>query len=134
MAPDGSGVRHLAWGYDPSWSLDGARLAFRAGTPSSFGHTVVEVVSASGGQSHRVVRTGPSPLTARRPTWSPDGTEIAFATYRGIMTVNADDAKQPTAGDTPRSATRRQLSTLQPAPTHDRLSLNAAPILRASSP
>src|SRR5439155_26981102 len=37
--------------------------------------------------------------------------------------MNADDAKQTTAGDTPRSATRRQLSTLQPAPIHDRLSL-----------
>jgi transposase InsO family protein len=37
-----------------------------------------------------------------------------------------------TAGDTPRSATRRQLSTLQPAPAHDRLSLTAAPMSRAS--
>ena len=42
--------------------------------------------------------------------------------------MNADDAKQTTAGDTPRSATRRQLSTLQPAPTNERLSLNAAPM------
>ena len=33
--------------------------------------------------------------------------------------MNADDAKQTTAGDTPRSATRRQLSTLQPPPTHE---------------
>ena len=35
-------------------------------------------------------------------------------------------------GDTPRSATRRQLSTLQPAPIHDRLSLTAAPMSRPS--
>jgi hypothetical protein len=30
-----------------------------------------------------------------------------------------------TAADTPRSATRRQLPTLQPSPIHDRLSLTA---------
>src|SRR6266540_3544979 len=37
-----------------------------------------------------------------------------------------------TGGDTPCSASRRQLSRLQPAPTHERLSLTAAPISRAS--
>jgi hypothetical protein len=37
-----------------------------------------------------------------------------------------------TASDTPRSATRRQLSTLQSAPIHDRLSLTSAPMSRAS--
>ena len=41
-------------------------------------------------------------------------------------------ADYTTAGDTPRSATRRQLSTLQAAPIHDRLSLTAAPMSRAS--
>ncbi|MCW2651420.1 MAG: hypothetical protein JWR32_2396 [Mycobacterium sp.] len=38
----------------------------------------------------------------------------------------------PLVVDTPRSATRRQLSTLLPAPIHDRLSLSAAPMSRAS--
>jgi hypothetical protein len=42
------------------------------------------------------------------------------------------EADYTTAGDTPRSATRRQRSTLQPAPTHDRLSLNEASMSRAS--
>src|SRR5215472_11087083 len=37
-----------------------------------------------------------------------------------------------TAGDTSRSATRRQLSTLRPTPIHDPLSLTAAPMSRAS--
>jgi Tol biopolymer transport system component len=88
VAPDGSRVRHLAWGFNPSWSPDGTLIAFRAGTPSDFGHTVIEVVGPGGGRPRPVVRTGPSPGEAGRPAWSPDGRRIAFATYRGVMIVD----------------------------------------------
>jgi TolB protein len=90
MNADGSHVVHVGRGYDPSWSPDGTRLAFRAGEPNSRSRvTEIDVIDPSGGGLVRhSVRQG-SPSTAGRPTWSADGRTIAFATYDGIDAVRA---------------------------------------------
>src|SRR5215472_16415014 len=76
--------------------------------------------------------------TATAP--SPRATSAACATSASAPpTLTAWSASSwPAPADynyrrrTPRSATKRQLSTLRPAPIHDRLSLTAAPMSRAS--
>ena len=111
-APDGSGGTVLAdtreAEYLPTWSPDGTRIAFtRDSTPDRQGDNAEElwVMDADGSDQERL-SDGYDPPHYRsvnsRPTWSPDGTRIAFATrvespeggvrlYHGeIRAVNAD--------------------------------------------
>jgi hypothetical protein len=75
---DGSGIRVLISGGDPSWSPDGRRLA------------VVQsgriVVARRNGRSPRAITTGPGD---GRPSWSPDGARIAFVRDGTISVVAA---------------------------------------------
>jgi TolB protein len=64
--------------FSPTWSPDGARLAFEVGNPDD-GRSGIYVVDRDGSHLTRVTRPG---LNAEEPTWSPDGEWIAFVAWR----------------------------------------------------
>lgn len=84
--PDGSGARQLTrkpeiggfGDWDPAWSPDGRRLAYRESEKG------VYVVDAAGG-SPALVAGG-----AAWPSWSPDGAELAVAAEDGVAIVASD--------------------------------------------
>jgi TolB protein len=78
---EGSGVRRLAQGQDPSWSWDGRWIAFTRGGSPRHGPTGIYVMDADG-ENLRYVGPGIN------PAWSSDG-RIVFNTNR--WSVNPDD-------------------------------------------
>lgn len=93
--------------YMPTWSPDGARLAFAS---SRTGDHDVYVVNADG-TGLRQLTADPSPATHRdyAPAWSPDGSRIAFTSDRDgtmqlwTMRPDGSDPRQVTAGATTRA-------------------------------
>jgi Tol biopolymer transport system component len=96
IEPDGTGLtkmidRHVSGqegGLQMTWSHDGTKLAFTDYRPN--GSTGLFVMDAEGG----AVDISPSLQLADSPTWSPDGSELAFGgccdDYYDIYVVNAD--------------------------------------------
>jgi hypothetical protein len=98
--PDGTGVRRLTEGnYDyrePAWSRDGTKVAFATDRPTG---TLRPPLVDAALQSYNIwsmdVKTGALKLWADtataeegEPTWSPDGTEIAYVVANRIEAVN----------------------------------------------
>jgi TolB protein len=79
---DGTGLRRLttdpAHDFDPSWSPDGRRIAFRSDRD---GNNEIYVMDADG--SHQTNLTKTPDEDEWGPAWSPDGTGIAFNSSRG---------------------------------------------------
>jgi len=80
-APEGESV---FWQIDPAWSPDATKIAF---VSARTGEAHVYVMSADG--------TGTSQLTSGKasdthPTWSPDGSSMAFARSGDIYVMKAD--------------------------------------------
>jgi Tol biopolymer transport system component len=67
-----------AGGTDPSWSPDGALIAFATSRDGNF-----EIYTLNVG-SHKVERLTQTEANEAEPTWSPDGTQILYA--RGYVT------------------------------------------------
>ena len=98
MNADGSGVTRIVGDafarspYDdhvhgPTYSPDGKHIAFvRTNYEEPW---QIYVVSPDGSSPHRVIDGNFIP-TQDEPSWSPDGSMLAFQTYFGIATVNAD--------------------------------------------
>ena len=96
---DGTGLRNLtnhpARDFQPAWSPDGSRMAFLSNRD---GRPEVYVMNADGTAPVRLTVNAQSsegtPRWNPSPTWSPDGTKIAFASDRDgdqeIYVVNAD--------------------------------------------
>ena len=91
---DGSGLQTIRAGIGPAWSSDGARLAYECAPE-------ICVVNADG--------TGFAQLTVNpagnyHPTWSPDGTKVAFALTRAgvvdlyVMAANGSGVVRLTQG------------------------------------
>lgn len=80
MDADGTGRTRLTndpgEDFDPVWSPDGRRVAFRSHRD---GNEEVYVMNADGSEQRNLSR---SPTSDYSPAWSPDGTRIAFATDR----------------------------------------------------
>ena len=109
--------RGFDWG--PKWSPDGSRLAFAsdfvngevqevllfdegptsATSQEITGHQGIVVMAADGSDAERITN---SPSTDSSPSWSPDGTRLAFASDRGgnldvyVMDVDGSNVVQLT--------------------------------------
>jgi Tol biopolymer transport system component len=87
-AADGSGARGLASGGAPSWSPDGRMIAFHSARVPGYGLDVYTMDRAGRFQRRLVTHpTAGGELSDNTrddfdPTWSPDGSYIAFATNR----------------------------------------------------
>ena len=111
MASDGTDVTQLTF-HDahesaPTWSPDGRRLAFQAGTlkvaPISTDRTArLYVIGADGGARTRLTANDAGETT---PSWSPDGTGVAFSSNLfgnwEIHVVGIDDAVQKRLTNSP---------------------------------
>ena len=92
---DGSRLALLGAGHDPAWSPDGTQLAFREGPQRESGPpTKISVVNAdgTGRRDFNLPASvgGEASGETGAPAWSPDGTEIVFASLRGIFVVDTD--------------------------------------------
>lgn len=74
---------------DPTWSPDGAQLAYEF-RPTSDGDRHLYRINAAGGPATPVVTDADS----ADPAWSPDGARIAYATQWVIKTVRPDGTAQ----------------------------------------
>src|SRR6266545_4958061 len=87
---DGSGDERLVIGRTPAWSPDGTRIAFRTGDPEKpESEKTISVIDADGTDGHVLATLEGELQNPGAPTWSPDGSMLAFA-INGIYVVNAD--------------------------------------------
>jgi TolB protein len=95
---DGTGATNIAEGGDPDWSPDGTRIVFARSRPGDPAADLYVMNPDGSNQVRLTFGSGPTPdLTYRYPSWSPDGTKIAFARADlstggpyDIYTMNAD--------------------------------------------
>lgn len=74
-------ISQSAWGRTPSWSPDGARIAYA----SDLGGTDMSLwtVGRGGGDNRRIWTLPLGSAGLDFPAWSPDGDQIAFVSYSG---------------------------------------------------
>ena len=106
MAADGSDptnlTNHPARDQDPSWSPDGSRIAWSSTVAGA--HLDIWVMNADG-SARTNLTPGPNQTgtagTGIQPSWSPDGSRIAFACNGDIWTIGADGSSPVNLTDDP---------------------------------
>jgi sugar lactone lactonase YvrE len=86
--PGSSSLAPLIEGSDPAWSTDGGTLAFVA-RPSGE-KPGISTVSADGSGVSRILQLQGQPGGIGPQAWSPDGSQLVFASFDGIYVMNAD--------------------------------------------
>lgn len=119
MNVNGSALTQLTEedGHDPAWSPDGTKIAFTSGRDDT--GSQIFSMNADGSDQTNLTNYDDNPHPdadgGRAPSWSPDGTKIAFSSNRDsgdddisdIYTMNADGSAQtrittnPTDDSTP---------------------------------
>ena len=85
---------------EPNWSPDGKKIAFDSNRDSVLGDRDIYVVNAGGpGLDAGLARVTNNFGDDAEPSWSPDGTKIAFASQDQIFVMNPDGS-----GQTPRTS------------------------------
>ena len=87
MNPDGSGATDVSNDPQPddatpSWSPDGAKIAYSLFDPNAGGGGEIYVMNANGSAQTNLTN---DPADDYAPTWSPDGVQIAFSTNRAAV-------------------------------------------------
>jgi TolB protein len=82
--------------FDPSWTPDGGRIAYRHESGGGDTSAEIYVMNADGSHKRNLTRRSGQDHS---PAWSPDGRRIAFASVRGgpmpsIWVMNADGSGQ----------------------------------------
>ncbi len=95
MNVDGTGTTEVARGLvfnpGPVWSPDGCRIAYRAGFDQQVSPWIA-IVNADGTNTHQVTPE-PDPnefAYYESPTWSPDGSKLAFTKNSVLHVINVD--------------------------------------------
>ena len=91
MNADGTNVQDLGRGFDPSWSSNGARIAYGYGGSET---NDIWTMNADGTDKQRLTYNWQS----YAPAWSPDGARVAFASWHEsgdhIYLINIDGTNQ----------------------------------------
>ena len=105
---DGNNQKMLhAGGGKPVWSPDGKRVAFQCGLAAwqAFGEALADIYVIDADGSNVELLTGPDKLIDAYPTWSPDGTRLAFASNRDgnweLYTMDVDGSNIQHLTNTP---------------------------------
>lgn len=85
---DGANLSPLIEGSDPAWSPDGRTLAFVAAPDGE--KPSISIVSADGSDLTPVFQFQGQPGGIGPQAWSPDGSQLVFASFDGIYVMNAD--------------------------------------------
>lgn len=78
MNADGSGLTDLGPGHRPQWSPDGAWVVFQRTADNGYTFTRADLFAASADGRAEVQLTDTPDRLEVNPSWSPDGTRIAF--------------------------------------------------------
>ena len=91
MNADGTNVTELAEGFDPSWSANGAKIAYADGTSEQYD---IWTMNADGSEKTQLTEN----YRSYAPAWSPDGSRVAFVSdHEGsnhVYVINSNGTNQ----------------------------------------